>query len=190
MGLINRHKVKQFLMTGVYATPEEYLRRKGVAVGRNCSISPCQLSTSEPWLIEIGDYCRIGKGTTFFTHGIIYSIRALKDDPDFDFFGKIKIGNYVAIGEDCKILAGVTIGDNVIIGTGTVVTKSIPSGYIVGGNPMRHLGYVDQWYDNIKENYDLRTGQWDIERKKEYLLSLPDDKFVRKDFIKSKDAGV
>lgn len=184
MSLINRHKVKQFLMTGMYATPEDYLRRKGVKVGAHCSISPCQLSTSEPWLIEIGDWCRIGKGTTFFTHGIIHSLRALKNDPDLDFFGKVKIGNYVAIGEDCKILAGVTIGDNVIVATGTVVTKSIPSGSIVGGNPMRLLGSVDDWYEKIKQNYDLKTGRWDIERKKDYLLSLPDDKFVQKDYIR------
>ena len=92
MGLINRSKVKQFLISGVYDTPENYLRKKGVKIGVGCYISPCHLSTSEPWLIEIGNYCRIAKDTKFFTHGIIYSIRLLKNDPDLDFFGKIKQG--------------------------------------------------------------------------------------------------
>lgn len=189
MGLINRQKVKQFLISGCYATPEQYLRKNGVKIGKDCMISPCHLSTSEPWLIEIGDYCRIAKDTEFFTHGIIYSVRLLKDDPDLDFFGKIKIGNYVSIGEGCKILAGVTIGNNVIIAAGSVVTKSIPDGYMVGGNPIKHIGYTDEWYDKLKNGLDLGTGQWDLERKKEYLLSLPDDKFVQKPFIKPREVN-
>ena len=186
MGLINRSKVKQFLISGVYDTPENYLRKKGVKIGVGCYISPCHLSTSEPWLIEIGNYCRIAKDTEFFTHGIIYSIRLLKNDPDLDFFGKIKIGNYVSIGEGAKILAGVTIGNNVIIGAGSVVSKSIPDGYIVAGNPLKHIGYTEDWYKNVKEKWDLKTGRMNIEDKKKYLLSLDDDKFVKKPNIKAK----
>ena len=186
MGLINISKVKQFLISGVYATPEEYLRRKGIKVGVGCFISPCRLRVTEPWLIEIGDYCRIAKNVTFFTHGIIYSIRLLKNDPDFDFFGKIKIGNNVLIGEGTKILAGVTIGNNVIIGAGSVVSKSVPDGYMVAGNPIKHVGYTEEWYEKVKEKWDLKTGRMNIEDKKKYLLSLDDDKFIKKPYIKTK----
>ena len=41
------------------------------------------------------------------------------------------------LGGDVKILAGVTIDDDTIIGAGSVVTKSIPSGVIAAGNPCR-----------------------------------------------------
>ena len=186
MGLINRSKVKQFLISGVYATPEEYLKRKGVKVGVGCVISPCHLSTSEPWLIEIGNYCRIAKDTEFFNHGGIVSLQMLHDDYDLDYFGKIKIGDYVSIGEGCKIMPGVTIGNNVIIGAGSVVTKSIPDGFMVAGNPIKHIGYTDEWYKNLKEKWDLKTGRMNIEDKKKYLLSLDDDKFVKKPYIKAK----
>lgn len=53
-------------------------------------------------------------------------------------FGKpIKIGKRVWLGGDVKIVGGVTIGDDTVIGTGSVVTKDIPSGVVAVGNPCR-----------------------------------------------------
>jgi acetyltransferase-like isoleucine patch superfamily enzyme len=49
---------------------------------------------------------------------------------------KTKIGNNVRIGSNATILP-VTIGDNVIIGAGSVVTKDIPSNTVVKGNPAK-----------------------------------------------------
>ncbi|MGH7245867.1 MAG: acyltransferase [Candidatus Levyibacteriota bacterium] len=49
----------------------------------------------------------------------------------------IKIGKYVWIGTHAIILPGVTIGDNAVIGAGTVVTKSVPANCIVVGNPAK-----------------------------------------------------
>lgn len=49
----------------------------------------------------------------------------------------IKVGNNVWIGGNVTVLLGVSIGDNVVIGTGSVVTKDIPSNVIVVGNPCR-----------------------------------------------------
>ena len=185
MGLINRSKVKQFLISGCYDTPENYLRKHGVKVGKGCMISPCHLSTSEGFLIEIGDYCRIAKDTEFFTHGGVFSLQIRYNYP-VEWYGKIKIGNYVSIGEGCKIMAGVEIGDNVIIGAGSVVTKSIPSGYMVAGNPIKHIGYTDEWFEKLMKG-DLRTGFMSWDEKVSFLKSLPDDKFVKKPFIKCKD---
>ncbi len=55
-------------------------------------------------------------------------------------FGKpVHIGKNVWLGGDVKILAGVTIGDNTIIGTGSVVTKDIPANVIAVGNPCKVL---------------------------------------------------
>ena len=53
--------------------------------------------------------------------------------------GEIKIGNNVWIGDKVSILGGVTIGDNVIIGAGTIVTHDIPSNSIAAGIPVRIL---------------------------------------------------
>ena len=56
----------------------------------------------------------------------------------------VRIGRRVWLGGDVKILAGVTIGDDTIIGTGSVVTKDIPSGVIAVGNPCRVLRAVTE----------------------------------------------
>jgi hypothetical protein len=47
----------------------------------------------------------------------------------------IKIGNEVFIGARCIVLKGVNIGDGAVIGAGSVVTKDVPAGALVAGNP-------------------------------------------------------
>ncbi len=184
MLFFNTTKIGQFLISGSYKTPEEFLRSTGVTVGKGCLISPCSVfSRTEGYLIKIGNYCRIAKHTQFFTHGGIYCLQILHNDPDLDYFGKIEIGDYVSIGAGCKIMPGVKIGNNVIIGAGSVVTKSIPDGFMVAGNPIKHIGYTDEFYKRIKE-IDLKSGQKHGEEKKKFLLSLPDERFIHKPYIK------
>ena len=52
---------------------------------------------------------------------------------------EIHVGNRVWIGGNTTILAGVTIGDESVIGAGSVVTRDIPSGVVAAGNPCRVL---------------------------------------------------
>lgn len=56
----------------------------------------------------------------------------------------ITIGNRVWIGGGCTILCGVTIGDDSIIGAGSVVTHDIPSGVLAAGNPCRVLRKITE----------------------------------------------
>ena len=55
----------------------------------------------------------------------------------------IKIGRRVWIGAGATILPGVTIGDNSIVGAGSVVTKDVPADIIVAGNPARFIKKID-----------------------------------------------
>ena len=57
----------------------------------------------------------------------------------------VLIGNHVFIGERAIILPGVTIGDNSIIGAGSVVTRDVEAGSIVAGNPARPIGQTDEY---------------------------------------------
>ena len=59
--------------------------------------------------------------------------------------GKIKIGNKVWIGTNATILKGVTIGDNSIVAAGSIVTKNVPEGVIVAGNPAKVIRKIDGW---------------------------------------------
>ena len=56
----------------------------------------------------------------------------------------VHIGRNVWLGGDVKILAGVTIGNNAVIGAGSVVTKDIPAGVIAVGNPCRVLRAITE----------------------------------------------
>lgn len=164
--------------------PIEYAKSLGVKIGRGCYISTKNFS-SEGYLIEIGDYVRIATKTSFFTHGGIWSIRKIYNDPNLDHFGKIKIGNYTYIGENCMIMPGVTIGEKCIVGGGSVVTKSIPDGVMVAGNPAKFIGYTEEFYKRLKEGADCGLGKvHDDEEKRKALMALPEYKFETKPYIK------
>ena len=65
-------------------------------------------------------------------------------DPTLDTFGKISVGDFSYIGENCMIMSGVTIGKKCIIGGGSVVTRSVPDGVVVAGNPAKVIGQVQR----------------------------------------------
>lgn len=68
----------------------------------------------------------------------------------------IKIGNYVWIGANCVILAGVEIGDYCIVGAGSIVTKSFPSHFILAGNPAKLLaGRCKKCLDKIELGIEI-----------------------------------
>lgn len=156
--------------------PSDYARSIGVKVGENCSIGISYFGT-EPYLIEIGNHVQITADVRFFNHGGSWVYR--QENPEFDYFGKIKIGDNVYIGNYAVILPGVTIGSNVIIGASAVITKSIPDGAIVGGNPGRVIGNVDELKNRLID-YNVNTKSMSYDDKKNFLQLLEDGKFIRK----------
>ncbi len=85
--------------------------------------------------VEFGDNVFIAPNCIFSTsgHPIDSNQRAL----GLEIAKPIKIGNNVWVGANVSVLLGVNIGDNTIIGAGSVVNKSIPSNVIAVGNPCR-----------------------------------------------------
>ena len=69
-----------------------------------------------------------------------------------------KIGNDVWIGEDVKIIGGVTIGDGAIVATGATVTKDVPPYAIVGGVPAKVIRYR---FDMPTIDFLLKDKWWD-----------------------------
>lgn len=94
--------------------------------------------------ITIGRYVHIGKGLTIFTHNHNYrSTQSIPYD-DTTIIAPVNIEDFVWIGAEVCIVPDVTIGEGAVVGMGAVVTKDVPQGAIVGGNPAQILGYRDQ----------------------------------------------
>ena len=102
-----------------------------------------------------------------------------KDHPDFDIFGRVKIGDWVYIGTNSLIMPGVTIGNNVLVAAGSVVTKSVPERMVVAGNPARIICSIDEYYERNKR-WDIKTKRMTISEKRSILMALPEDKFISK----------
>lgn len=85
--------------------------------------------------VEIGDNVFIAPNCCITTAG--HPINIDERNRGLEYAYPIKIGNNVWIGAEANILPGVTIGDNVTIGAGSVVNKSIPANSIAVGNPCK-----------------------------------------------------
>lgn len=152
----------------------------GVRIGKNNFIAS-KFWSSEGYLIAIGNNCQITAGVKFFTHGGGGAIR--KEYPKFDCFGKVTIGDYVYIGNNSLIMPGITIGNNVLIAAGSVVTKSIPSNVVVGGNPARIICNIEDYINNNIQ-YNTNSKGMSYNDKKSLLLNLPEEKFIVKKIMK------
>jgi len=91
--------------------------------------------------VSIGDNVFFGPNVSLFTatHPISAEIR----NKGLEQAHPITIGNSVWIGGNVVINPGISIGDNTIIGSGSVVTKSIPENCIAVGNPCRVIRNID-----------------------------------------------
>ena len=163
----------------IIATPEKEARHLGVKIGEKCLISTRYWS-SEPYLISIGNNVQITDCVSFHTHGGGNCIR--KEHPDFDAFGKITIEDWVYIGAWSHIMPGVTIGEGSLVAAGSVVTKSVPPGVVVGGNPAKHICSIDDYINrNIKYSIGKRLT---TKEKRDVLLLMSDEYFIKKPYLK------
>lgn len=169
-------KIKKRIVK-LFFSPEKYAKFIGVNIGTNNFIPDKDCWSSEPYLITIGNNCAITNGVRIFTHGGARVARMKY--PDFDVFGKVIIGDWVYIGTNSLIMPGVTIGDGSLIAAGSVVTKSVPSGVVIGGNPARILSTVDDYIRN-NEKYNLNSKKLGLVEKRKLLLSIASEKFISK----------
>ncbi|WP_437395702.1 acyltransferase [Flagellimonas lutimaris] len=162
----------------------EYARHLGVEVGENCRIISSPKFGSEPWLIKIGNKVTITSGVRIITHdGATWLVEDEKGRREF--FARVEIGNNVFVGLNSIIMPGVKIENNCIVAAGSVVTKSVPSGYIVGGNPARIIAKTDDYKDKVLKTY-ISKSEMDYSKPfKERILNVVSEEF--KPFLKKKD---
>lgn len=97
--------------------------------------------------IYIGDYTMIGPNVTIATagHPILPELR----EKTYQFNAPVHIGRNCWLGAGVIVLPGITIGDNTVIGAGSVVTRDIPSDVVAVGSPcrvLRPIGEHDREY--------------------------------------------
>jgi acetyltransferase-like isoleucine patch superfamily enzyme len=115
-----------------------------ISIGNNCMI--CGSTIHAKSEISIGNDTLIGTGVIVDQHGhsiaALDRVRGVVDDPK-----PIRIGNRCWIGHNNIVLKGVTIGDDVVVGAGSVVTRDLPAGTFCAGQPakpIRELNPADQ----------------------------------------------
>ncbi len=157
---------------------EKMLHEMFAEIGENCYIEPplhanwggkhCHfgknvyanfnLTMVDDTHIYVGDYTMLGPNVVIATagHPILPELR----EKAYQYNFPVHIGKNCWLGAGVIVLPGVTIGDNTVIGAGSIVTKDIPSNVVAVGNPCRVLREIsdydkDFYFKNrpiIKEN--------------------------------------
>lgn len=164
----------QFLKDKAYI---EMCKSRGLKVGKNVVFIEAPKFGSEPYLIEIGDHTKITANCTFINHdGAMYVIRSIAKYRDARNFGRIKIGKNCFIGNNCTILPGVEMGNNCILGAGSVLNSSTPSNSVYAGVPAKFICTLEEYGDKAIKNKvlyprDLEKNRSDLD---EYIkVNLP-----------------
>jgi acetyltransferase-like isoleucine patch superfamily enzyme len=116
--------------------------QKNATVGKRCKIS------SHTFVCEgvtIEDNVFIGHNVAFINDSYPRATTSDKLQTEADWrVERTVVCKGASIGSGSTILANVTIGENALVGAGSVVTKDVPANAIVAGNPARILRYIDQ----------------------------------------------
>jgi acetyltransferase-like isoleucine patch superfamily enzyme len=117
--------------------------QKNASVGKRCKIS------SHTFVCEgvtIEDNVFVGHGVMFINDSYPRATAAdgnLQTEADWKVERTV-VKKGASIGSGATILSNISIGENAIVGAGSVVTKDVPPGSIVAGNPAKVLRYIDQ----------------------------------------------
>lgn len=102
--------------------------------------------------VVFGDNVFIAPNCSFYTAG--HPLDVERRNKGLEYAYPITVGDNTWIGGDVKVMPGVTIGSNTVIGSGSVVTKDIPDNVVAVGNPCRVIRYITE--EDKKTNFDRR----------------------------------
>ena len=85
-----------------------------------------------------------------------------------DKVAPVKIGDNVYVGMGAYIMPGVTIGNNVIVAAGAIVTRDVEDNIIVGGIPAKPISTIDEYYERAKNRVEFTTQMTPDEKKRFY----------------------
>ena len=119
---------------------------RGLRLGRDVLFMPgVSLDRTYPWLIEIGDGCRISRDVRVIAHDATTFV-----DLGVTRLGEVRILAHSFVGERAIILPGVTIEPHALVAAGSVVNRDVGEGMVVAGNPARVVGRFDEILDRVR----------------------------------------
>lgn len=129
-------------------------KEKGIFhhIGEHCFYQSTILP-AEPFLVSLHNNVAISAGVRLITHSVAHVVYDYQEDKK-DYIcrhGKIEIKDNVYIGADAIINFGVTIGNNVIVAAGAIVTHDIPDNSVVAGVPAKIIGTYEDAMKKHKE---------------------------------------
>lgn len=142
--------IKEFIyrLRGEYTT--EKLIRMGMKVGKNFGrLHGVILDPSHCWLIEIGDNVTMAPRVHILCHDA-----STKQFLGYTKIGRVNIGDNVFIGTESVILPGVTIGKNVIVGANSTVTHDIPDNSVAAGSPAKIICTLEEYLSKEKKRME------------------------------------
>ncbi len=108
--------------------------------------------------ITIGDRFVASMNVHFLTHDYSYTTALIsineKPTTDIGVLRKIVVGDNVFIGMNTIVLPGTTIGNNVIVGAGSVVRGVVEDYSIIAGNPAKIIGDIRDFAEKLKQRQD------------------------------------
>lgn len=120
-----------------------------VEIQKNARVGKCCKISSHTFIcegVDIEDGVFIGHSVTFVNDSYPRATAAgggLQTEADWKV-EKTKVCKGASIGSGSTILANLTIGENALVGAGSVVTKNVPANAIVAGNPAKFLRFVNE----------------------------------------------
>ncbi len=152
------------------------LMKRGLKVGKNVYIfENVEFDLGYPYLIEIGDNCRIAKNVLILAHDA-----TTFKDLGVTRIAPVKILEGSFIGQNAIILPGVTIGPRALVAAGSVVNRNIPEGKAAAGNPARPYGE----YSEILKQQTTAAGEENIFDIKDFEEGVFSPQMVRETLAK------
>ena len=128
--IAERQACKELCYTLNHLPPSQIAEREAIIRRLFCK-------TKERFLLEQPFYCDYG-------YNIEHPLDVEQRNRGLEYARPIRVGNNVWIGAQVCVLPGVTIGDNTVIGAGSVVNRDIPANVIAAGNPCRVIREITE----------------------------------------------